>query len=62
MFLSNVPYHHKGDFCPACKSNDKKPMKHVGRLRLIKGKYGDFLGCSEYPACQYTQKLYKSGT
>jgi DNA topoisomerase-1 len=28
-----------------------------GRLGLKLGKYGSFIGCSNYPACQYTRKL-----
>lgn len=31
--------------CPKCNGN----------LRTIKGKYGDFLGCSNYPNCKYTK-------
>ncbi len=34
--------------CPACGT---------GRLRLKLGRYGSFIGCSNYPACQYTRKL-----
>ncbi len=34
--------------CPAC---------HEGRLGLKLGKFGSFIGCSNYPACQYTRKL-----
>ncbi|WP_198005450.1 topoisomerase DNA-binding C4 zinc finger domain-containing protein, partial [Hydrogenivirga sp. 128-5-R1-1] len=26
-----------------------------GSLRLIKGKYGKFYGCSNYPRCRYTR-------
>jgi len=36
----------KKDFCPRC---------HSGALRLIKGKYGLFLGCSNR-LCRYTEK------
>jgi DNA helicase IV len=36
----------KGEQCPECK---------VGNLKKKKGKHGDFLGCSEYPTCAYTQ-------
>ena len=28
-----------------------------GRLGLKLGKYGSFIGCSNYPACQYTRRL-----
>ncbi len=34
--------------CPACAD---------GRLHLKLGRYGSFIGCSNYPACQYTRKL-----
>jgi DNA helicase-4 len=33
--------------CPKC---------NVGQLQITQGKYGIFLGCSEYPVCKYTQK------
>ena len=33
--------------CPYCKS----------QLVLRKGKYGEFYGCSNFPACKYTQKI-----
>jgi len=34
--------------CPAC---------HEGRLGLKLGRHGSFIGCSNYPACQYTRRL-----
>jgi DNA topoisomerase-1 len=34
--------------CPAC---------HAGRLGLKLGRHGSFIGCSNYPACQYTRRL-----
>jgi DNA topoisomerase I len=34
--------------CPACAD---------GRLGLKLGRYGSFIGCSNYPACQYTRRL-----
>ncbi len=34
--------------CPACAD---------GRLSLKLGKFGAFVGCSNYPACQYTRPL-----
>ena len=33
--------------CPECG----------GGLRKIEGKFGDFLGCSNYPECKFTKKL-----
>jgi DNA topoisomerase-1 len=38
--------------CPACGT---------GRLGLRLGRYGSFIGCSNYPACQYTRKLIVDG-
>jgi DNA topoisomerase-1 len=38
--------------CPAC---------HAGRLGLKLGRYGSFIGCSNYPACQYTRRLAIEG-
>jgi DNA topoisomerase I len=34
--------------CPACGN---------GRLGLKLGRFGSFIGCSNYPACQYTRRL-----
>ena len=34
--------------CPACGN---------GRLGLKLGRYGSFIGCSNYPDCQYTRRL-----
>jgi len=34
--------------CPACGN---------GRIGLKLGRYGSFIGCSNYPACQYTRRL-----
>ena len=36
-----------GTTCPRCG----------GRLKERSGKYGSFLGCSNYPRCRYTRKL-----
>lgn len=33
------------------------PMCHKGRLSIKFGKFGAFLGCSEYPSCSYTKPL-----
>ncbi len=37
----------KADICPKCK----------GFLNKRSGKYGDFMGCSNYPKCKYTEKI-----
>ena len=39
---------HDPRACPSCKD---------GRLSLKLGKFGAFIGCSNYPACQYTRPL-----
>lgn len=49
--LSDGKKTHKplvGGQCPSCKE---------GYLRVIKGQYGKFLGCSSYPKCRYTKNL-----
>ena len=33
--------------CPQCSGN----------LRIVNGRYGEFLGCSNYPHCKYTRNL-----
>ncbi len=38
--------------CPACGT---------GRLSLKVGKFGAFIGCSNYPECRYTRTLAESG-
>jgi len=38
--------------CPACSA---------GRLGLKLGRHGSFIGCSNYPACQYTRRLAVNG-
>ncbi|MFC4022320.1 NERD domain-containing protein [Oceanobacillus longus] len=43
---SKVPYYDKAK-CPKCHSN----------LIKRRGKYGDFMGCSNYPKCRFTRKL-----
>lgn len=39
---------HEDRLCPACKK---------GELHLKTGKYGAFLGCNNYPDCNYTRPL-----
>jgi DNA topoisomerase-1 len=38
--------------CPAC---------HKGRLGLKLGRHGSFIGCSNYPSCQFTRRLAIEG-
>lgn len=35
------------EYCPKCG----------GKLIKRRGKYGDFVGCSNYPKCKYTRKV-----
>ncbi|MCP4154958.1 MAG: DNA topoisomerase I, partial [bacterium] len=37
--------------CPLCG----------GELRKRKGKFGEFMGCSNYPGCKYTYNLDSTG-
>lgn len=37
--------------CPKCKT---------GTLKTIPGQYGDFIGCTAYPACKHTVKIPKA--
>ncbi len=37
------------------------PVCHTGRLGLKLGRHGSFIGCSNYPACQYTRRLAIEG-
>lgn len=40
------------DECPTCKK---------GKLGLRLGKFGAFIGCSNYPDCKHTMQLFKEG-
>lgn len=37
----------KAEVCPRCG----------GSLVVKKGRYGEFIGCSNFPICKYTKKL-----
>jgi len=41
--------------CPAC--GDKEGEHGGGRIGLKLGKFGAFIGCSNYPECKYTKPL-----
>ncbi len=43
--------------CPNCGANAEKP----GRLSLKTGKFGAFIGCSNYPDCRYTRQFSDTG-
>ena len=36
---------------------NKCPRCDTGKLVLKKGKYGEFLGCTNYPECKYTKQI-----
>ena len=38
------------------------PLCHEGRLSLKLGRYGAFVGCSNYPECKYTRQLGSDDT
>ncbi|MEX2617615.1 MAG: type I DNA topoisomerase [Alphaproteobacteria bacterium] len=42
----------KARMCPAC---------NAGRLNLKLGKFGAFIGCSNYPECKYTRRFGENG-
>ena len=37
------------DICPECG----------GRLRLIQGPFGKFMGCEDYPTCKFNRRVRK---
>jgi DNA topoisomerase I len=43
--------------CPSCKEDDRAD----GRLSLKTGRYGAFIGCSNYPDCKHTRQLTALG-
>lgn len=49
---AHLPPTHVGATCPACG---------YGTISKRVGKYGDFLSCSEYPRCGFTQSAAKAG-
>ena len=46
-FMNYHLFHENGDKCPKCG----------GKLGIKLSKYGAFIGCSNYPTCNYTMKL-----
>ena len=51
-FFPDVPGQGDPRACPSCTQ---------GRLGLKLGKFGAFLGCSNYPECKYTRRLVVEG-
>ena len=45
--IKSVKEFYDDKTCPSCG----------GQLKLKTGKYGNFLGCSNYPKCKYTRKV-----
>ncbi len=45
--------------CMACEDN--KDIEAAGRLGLKLGKFGAFVGCSNYPTCKFTRQLAVPG-
>lgn len=41
--------------------NDKKCKKCGASMKIFISKYGEFLGCTNYPKCQYKKTLYIIG-
>jgi DNA helicase-4 len=54
--LSKTTTHEFSSLGKAAKGSELCPRCKVGHLQKKKGKYGPFLGCSEYPICGYTQR------
>ncbi len=51
-FMNYHLFHENGDKCPKCG----------GKLGIKLSKYGAFIGCSNYPTCNYTMKLSDTKT
>ncbi len=54
-----------GEPCPRCMEREGKvvsapdPLARIGELVQKVSRYGDFIGCSRYPDCDYTSPLVK---
>lgn len=55
--LSKPTTHGSSSLDKAAKGSELCPRCKVGHLRKRQGKYGTFLGCSNYPACSHTQNV-----
>ena len=51
-FMNYHLFHENGDKCPKCG----------GKLGIKLSKFGAFIGCSNYPTCNYTMKLSDTKT
>lgn len=50
QYLNNVNKKKNQNVCPECG----------GELKERNGRFGPFMGCSNYPKCNYTKKISKS--
>jgi DNA topoisomerase-1 len=48
--MEKIPDKKTGEMCPSCET---------GELVFKKGRYGEFVGCSNYPECKYIQPKEK---
>jgi hypothetical protein len=48
---------HYNGTCPECEAYLDGLKVTKGVLKMRSGAYGDFLGCSNYPNCEYTQPI-----
>lgn len=46
---------------PAVVVKDRVCPKCGGQLVIRKSKYGEFIGCQNYPKCKYSEKIIKNG-
>lgn len=48
--LEQLTHVKEGDTCPHCT---------FGLIRKFNGKYGEFLGCDDFPNCAFKQNVLK---
>lgn len=59
--LSNIDTYQESLHIDLADLESKDPCPDCGQpLRSRKGKFGEFFGCSNYPACKYTKKVQVS--
>ncbi|KIE05587.1 DNA topoisomerase 1 [Candidatus Jidaibacter acanthamoeba] len=59
--LANLENHLRGFLFPDSPGEVKCPKCSNGTLHLRLGSFGSFIGCSNYPQCDYIQNLGASG-
>jgi len=57
MLDNNLPSHYESELCPSCRADDRRKSEYIGVLKIRKGKFGNFLGCTRYPDCKYTYNV-----